>query len=140
MGSTVMKALFPLGAGVTPLERKLAELNARDISEEWYRKAAKVLRARDGGEHGLLLYKLILEGSRGDGRLAVLDVGTARGFSALTMARAMLDGKLEGRVYSVDVIGHHESRNWHGTKQDADEPLAGRRDEPVGDMAAVVCG
>ena len=57
--------------------------------------------------------------------LVVLDVGTARGFSALTMARAMLDGELEGRVYSVDVIGHHEPLNWHGTKQEADEPLAG---------------
>ena len=55
----------------------------------------------------------------------LLDVGTARGFSALTMARAMLDGELEGRVYSVDVIGHHEPLNWHGTKQEADEPLAG---------------
>ena len=32
---------------------------------------------------------------------------------------------MEGRVYSVDVIGHHEPLNWHGTKQDADEPLAG---------------
>ena len=41
------------------------------------------------------------------------------------MARAMVDGELEGRVYSVDVIGHEEALNWHGTKQDADEPLAG---------------
>ena len=119
------KALFPLGAGVTPLERKLSELNAPDMSEEWYRIAARVLRGGDGGEHGLLLYKLVLEGGRGDGSLVVLDVGTARGFSALTMARAMLDGEMKGRVYSVDVIGHHEPLNWHGTKQDADEPLAG---------------
>ena len=37
----------------------------------------------------------------------------------------MLDGEMEGRVYSVDVIGHHEPLNWHGTKQEADEPLAG---------------
>ena len=84
-----------------------------------------MLRGGDGGEHGLLLYKLTMEGARSDGTLVVLDVGTARGFSALTMARAMLDGELEGRVYSVDVIGHHEPLNWHGTKQEADEPLAG---------------
>ena len=116
---------IPRGARVASLESKLSELNAPDISEEWYGTAARVLRGGDGGEHGLLLYKLVLEGGRGDGSVVVLDVGTARGFSAITMARAMLDGELEGRVYSVDVIGHHEPLNWHGTKQEADEPLAG---------------
>ena len=34
-------------------------------------------------------------------------------------------GSWRGVVYSVDVIGHDEPVNWHGTKQDADEPLAG---------------
>ena len=111
-----MRALFPLGAGVTPLGGKLAELNAPEISAEWYRTAARVLRGGDGGEHGLLLYKLASKGSGRGEQMVVLDVGTARGFSAITMARAMLDGELEGRVYSVDVIGHHEPLNWHGTK------------------------
>ena len=100
-------------------------MNVPHVPEEWYRTAARVLRGGDGGEHGLLLYKLVVGGRRGEEPLVVLDVGTARGFSAITMARAMLDGELEGRVYSVDVIGHHEPLNWHGTKQDADEPLAG---------------
>ena len=112
-------------AKVASLECKLSELTARDVPAEWYRTASRVLRGGDGGKHGLLLHKLIMEGARSDGPLVVLDVGTARGFSAITMARAMLDGELEGRVYSVDVIGHHEPLNWHGTKQEADEPLAG---------------
>ena len=116
---------IPQGSRVTPLEWKLTDLNGPDISEEWYRMSARVLRGGDGGEHGVLLYKLVLEGARRGEPLVVLDVGTARGFSAITMARAMLDGELEGRVYSVDVIGHHEPLNWHGTKQEADEPLAG---------------
>ena len=103
---------IPQGSRVTPLEWRRADLNGPDISEEWYRTATCELRGGDGGEHGLLLYKLVLEGDRGDGPLVVLDVGTARGFSAITMARAMLDGKLEGRVYSVDVIGHDEPHNW----------------------------
>ena len=117
--------MIPDGLVVVPLPYKLEGLQAAEISEEWYRTAARVLRGGDGGEHGLLLYKLTMEGARSDGSLVVLDVGTARGFSAITMARAMLDGELEGRVYSVDVIGHHEPLNWHGTKQEADEPLAG---------------
>ena len=116
---------IPKGASVTPLERKLADFSAPDISEAWCRTAVDVLRGGDGGEHGLLLYKLVVEGSQGDELPVVLDVGTARGFSAIMMARAMLDGELEGRVYSVDVIDHHEPRNWHVTKQEASEPLAG---------------
>ena len=65
---------------------------------QWYRTAATVLRGGDGGEHGRLLYKLVLGmSSQRGGRLVVLDVGTARGFSAIAMARAMLDGELEGR-------------------------------------------
>ena len=114
---------IPQSARVASLECKLSELTARDVPAEWYRTASRVLRGGDGGEHGLLLYKLIMEGARNDGSLVALDVGTARGFSAITMARAMLDGELEGRVYSVDVIGHHESRKWHVGKQEVDEPL-----------------
>ena len=117
--------MLPVGALVRPLRHKLAETDAAEIRSEWYSRASRILRGGDGGEHGLLLYKVTMEGARSDGPLVVLDVGTARGFSAITMARAMLDGELEGRVYSVDVIGHHEPLNWHGTKQEADEPLAG---------------
>ena len=117
--------MIPEGAAVKPLAGKLREQECPDFSAEWYGTAARVLRSGDGGEHGVLLYKLTMEGARSDGPLVVLDVGTARGFSAIAKARAMLDGELEGRVYSVDVIGHHEPLNWHGTKQEADEPLAG---------------
>ena len=75
--------MLSVGVLVGPLEHKLDELDAPEISAEWYRAAGRVLRGGDGGEHGLLLYKLIMEGARGDGTLVVLDVGTARGFSAI---------------------------------------------------------
>ena len=41
------------------------------------------------------------------------------------MARALLDGGLEGRVYSVDVVGHDEAVGWHAEKHQAGEPLDG---------------
>ena len=117
--------IIPRGAVVTSLERKLAELNTNDISNDWYRRASRILRGGDGGEHGLLLYKLILQRSDQGRSVVVLDVGTARGFSAITMVRAMLDAGLDGRVLTIDVIDHHEPCNWHVAKQEADEPLAG---------------
>ena len=115
---------LPAGTSVTPFERKRAELYAGDLSEAWYRHAAKTLRGGDGGEHGILLYKLCQRADSGH-PLVILDIGTARGFSALTLARALLDTNISGHVYSVDIIAHHQARNWHGDKHRADEPLAG---------------
>ena len=116
---------LPAGTSVTPFERKRAELHAGDLSEAWYRHAVKTLRGGDGGEHGILLYKLLHQRSDSGHPLVILDIGTARGFSALTLARALLDTNISGHVYSADIIAHHQARNWHGDKHRADEPLAG---------------
>ena len=118
-----MITLIPPDARVTPLRYKLADLNAANVSETWFEDAVKVLRGGEGGEHGLLLYKLIQQ-IRPDHTPVILDIGTGRGFSAITMARALLDASLEGMVYSVDVIDHDSKLIWHGGKNDPDEPLA----------------
>ncbi len=117
--------LIPPGASVTPFRRKLAELPPRSPSNDWYTRAATTLRGGDGGEHGLLLYKLILRAAESGHPVIALDIGTARGFSALTMARAMLDADIAGHVYSADIIAHHQPRHWHSEKQAPNEPLAG---------------
>lgn len=117
--------LLPEGASVTPFEKKIEAMNANALSKIWYDRAVSVLRGGDGGEHGLILYGLVLQLSASTHPLVVLDIGTARGFSAIAAARAMLDANREGRVYSVDIIDHHESRVWHVDKQEADEPLSG---------------
>ncbi|MCY3912253.1 MAG: class I SAM-dependent methyltransferase [Chloroflexi bacterium] len=113
------------GATVTPLEQKLDEVDSADLSAEWYAHAAKVLRGGDGGEHGLLLYKLVQRYANASRPVVVLDIGTARGFSAMTMARAMEDAGIAGHVHTVDIIDHQESLNWHAVKHEADDPLAG---------------
>ena len=113
--------LIPHGASVTPLALKLARLEVPDAPAEWYRRARRVLRGGDGGEHGLLLYKLGRRFAERDGPLVALDVGTARGFSAMAIARAILDSGVEGRVYTIDVIDQDELRAWHVAKQRDDE-------------------
>ena len=105
---------------------KLKQLDSHRPSDCWYRQAVRVLRACDGGEHGLLLYMLARNLDAGCQHV-LLDVGTARGFSAMTMARGLLDGGVGGRVYSIDVLEHCKAINWHSAtkgKQDDDEPLA----------------
>ena len=119
-----MTTLTPHGTRIVPLSDKLADLNAADVSESWFSNATNVLRGGDGGEHGLLLYKMASRTST-ERPSVILDIGTARGFSAITMARALLDADLDGMVYSVDVIDHQTQLVWHGGKHDAEDPLAG---------------
>ncbi len=121
-----MTVLTPPDTRVTPLGYKLSQLGAPYPASDWRRRAVRVLRAGDGGEHGLLLYRLARCLDTGRDHV-LLDVGTARGFSAMAMARGLLDGSVEGRVYTIDVLEHGEAINWHSAtegKQDDDEPLA----------------
>ena len=111
---------------VTSLDLKLAELHVDGLATDWYHRACGILRGGDGGEHGLLLHKLIRQRLRRARPLVVLDVGTARGFSAITMANALSDAST-GTIYTIDVVDHHQARNWHVDKQQPAEPLAGMR-------------
>ena len=111
--------LIPAGARVTPLAAKTYQVP----QDDWYERARLVLRGRDGGEHGKLLYALVHERDN-SGRVVALDIGTARGFSAITMSRALLDADLDGHVYTVDVIDHDDAYDWHGAKHSSDDPLA----------------
>lgn len=65
-------------------------------------------------QHGRVLYSLVrqyLEGCRS--RVLMLDVGTAKGFSALCLQWALNDAQVQGTVVSVDVIDprSREGRN-----------------------------
>lgn len=122
-----MTTILPTGARLCSLREKLRELGNGAPSEPWFAGAVRNLRGGDGGEHGLLLYGLVrLLPSDRPG--AILDVGTARGFSAIAMARAVRDGSLKHRIYTVDIIDHRERRNWHASrKHGPTDPLATSR-------------
>ena len=84
-----------------------------DVDEEWHRRAVLYLRGGYGGEHGPFLYRLVF----GMRPRTVLDIGTARGFSALYMAKAMVDAGIDGYVYTIDTKPHDEPLRWHSPKQ-----------------------
>lgn len=66
-------------------------------------------------QHGRLLYAAVRQhcATAPNGHMTFLDVGTAKGFSALVLQWAMDDAGRYGRVQSVDVIDPHsrERRN-----------------------------
>ena len=110
---------------ITSLESKLSSfLGAISLSKEWYFRAAATLRGGDGGEHGYLIYKIVRQKLLDSESCVCLDVGTARGFSSIVMSRAIFDEKKNGQIYTIDIVDHRKSINWHRDKQKDDEPLS----------------
>jgi predicted O-methyltransferase YrrM len=63
--------------------------------------------------HGRLIYSLIRERMKKENRMVALETGTARGFSALCMAKAMEDSNKDGYVISLDVLPHLRKMYWN---------------------------
>jgi predicted O-methyltransferase YrrM len=111
---------------VTPFFLKLEELG-QSLAADWYAAAKKTLRGGDGGEHGILLHSIVGTFVKKKEALVVLDIGTARGFSAITAAKALTDFGLDGHVYTVDITPHELQMAWHVPKQSDFDPLIGKK-------------
>ena len=66
-------------------------------------------------QHGRVLYSTLVRYARGRGRdpLNIIETGTARGFSALCLGRALHDAGATGKVFSFDVLPHDVSILWN---------------------------
>lgn len=65
--------------------------------------------------HGRVLYTLLSQyiEKRNPPEVTVLETGTARGFSAISMARALNDGGVSGKVISLDILPHNSEILWN---------------------------
>jgi predicted O-methyltransferase YrrM len=65
--------------------------------------------------HGRLLYSLLRRyiADSGEPFVTVCETGTARGFSALCMAKAISDSGVPGRVFTFDVLPHLKRQYWN---------------------------
>jgi len=85
------------------------------LDRELLEDAAKVLACPlkvhpPNWQHGRVLYaaaRRYLSYSKDEGPFTLLDIGTAKGFSALCLAWAIRDAGVEGHVATVDVIDPH---------------------------------
>lgn len=88
----------------------------------WYSEAVSWLRGdEDRGLFGLYLYNLV---RTRDDIEEIVNVGTARGHSAVCAAKGLQAAGRSGTVHTIDVIDPDEERNWHGSQPDSD-PLEG---------------
>ncbi len=107
----------------TDIELALKYLDLPMPDRQWYEKAVHYLRGGDGGEHGLLLYGLV----RKYHPQKIVDIGTARGFSAMCMAKGLVDNaEADGLVFTIDTIPSHQPYKWHRPgRQPPSDPAAG---------------
>lgn len=68
-----------------------------------------------GYPHGRLLYSLLRRYivESGETFISIMETGTARGFSALCMAKALADAGVEGRIVTIDVLPHNKKQIWN---------------------------
>lgn len=80
-------------------------------------------------QHGRVLYAALSSYFRemnSTGDVTLFETGTARGFSAITMARAIADAGMGGKVISLDFLPHNTPMMWNSIS-DAQGPQS-RRD------------
>jgi predicted O-methyltransferase YrrM len=98
------------------------------IDSEWFHQLAlltqvPIKQSEICYQHGRLLYAALTQYIRRRRRhhLTVVETGTARGFSALCMAKAMDDAGATGKIVSFDVLPHDVEILWNCIR-DAEGP------------------
>jgi predicted O-methyltransferase YrrM len=88
-------------------------------------------------QHGRLLYATLVRYTRQRARqhLTIVETGTARGFSALCLAKAMDDAGATGKIVSFDVLPHDVKILWNCVR-DAEGPRT--RADLLADYAALM--
>lgn len=102
---------------------QIDELEARlgyAIERDWINELAlhtQIVKKKSplNYSHGRLLYSLLrrMIADRHLGFVTVLETGTARGFSAVCMAKALADSNCDGRILTLDVLSHHKRQIWN---------------------------
>jgi predicted O-methyltransferase YrrM len=90
------------------------------INPEWFHALALLTQVTKKGsdicyQHGRLLYATLVRYARNrvGQHLNVVETGTARGFSAVCMAKALADSGASGKIATFDVLPHDVPIYWN---------------------------
>jgi predicted O-methyltransferase YrrM len=111
-----------------PVIDRYEEASGAAIDPAWFHQLAlltqvPIKQSEICYQHGRLLYAALVHYIRRRERhqLSVVETGTARGFSALCMAKAMDDAGATGKIVSFDVLPHDAAILWNCVR-DAEGP------------------
>lgn len=95
------------------------ELNY-SVDNEWFHTLAlrtQVVKKKSEivYQHGRLLYAILSDYVKTNslGYVNIIETGTARGFSSLCMAKALDDIKVNGKIFTFDVLPHYHKMYWN---------------------------
>lgn len=103
-----------------PVIHDFEKASGFSIENEWFHKLALhtqvvVKESKICYQHGRLLYSTlgVICEKQSQGCINILETGTARGFSALCMARSLEDRKKEGKIITIDPLPHNIPMYWN---------------------------
>ena len=103
-----------------PIIHDFEKASGYSIEKEWFHKLALhtqvvVKESQICYQHGRLLYSTLGEmcEKQSQDYINILETGTARGFSALCMARSLEDRKKEGKIITIDPLPHNIPMYWN---------------------------
>jgi len=101
------------------------------VNEKWFNNLALhtqtcIKKSQLNFNHGRLIYSVLSKyiseiNEKENNSLTILETGTARGFSAICMSKALIDQKKSGRIISLDCISHNQKMFWNSIS-DLDGP------------------
>jgi predicted O-methyltransferase YrrM len=103
-----------------PIVDRFEEAAGASIDPAWFHQLAlltqvTIKRSDICYQHGRLLYAALSRylRTRASQHLTIVETGTARGFSALCMARALDDAGASGKILTFDVLPHDVRILWN---------------------------
>jgi predicted O-methyltransferase YrrM len=101
----------------------LEKKNGYSVNKDWLNSLALhtqivVKKSELNYAHGRILYTVLRHyltslAKEDIKTVNIIETGTARGFSALCMAKALSDSKFEGSICTVDVLPHYKKMFWN---------------------------
>ena len=67
-------------------------------------------------DHGKILYSLLrtyLSDNSNEDNINIVEIGTAKGFSSICMAKALNDHGVQGKIFTFDILDHTSKRIWN---------------------------
>lgn len=74
-----------------------------------------IKKSENNYQHGRVLYSVLCDyiSNKSIDSLNVFEVGTAKGFSSLCMSKALDDSKINGNIFTCDIIPHNKKIFWN---------------------------
>lgn len=122
---------------------KYEESTGYAIDKDWYHNLALHTQVVIKGselcyEHGRVLYSTLRRFLEGADSVRVVETGTARGFSALCMAKAIQDSGKTGSIVTHDILPHNVRMYWNCIDDHDGQKTRAELLEPWADLTKMV--